>query len=68
MQADEIRALTADEIMTRLDDAREELMNLRFRASTGELTDPNQLRVTRRLIARLLTVQHEKEKEVEGEA
>jgi len=68
MEADEIRDLSADEILSRLDDTREELMNLRFRAATGELTDTNQLRITRRLIARLLTVLQEKESEVEGEA
>ncbi len=68
MEADEIRDLSADEILSRLDDAREEMMNLRFRAATGELTDTNQLRITRRLIARLLTVLQEKENEVEGEA
>jgi large subunit ribosomal protein L29 len=68
MQADEIRDLTVDEIMNRLDDAREELMNFRFRSATGELTDTNQMRTTRRLIARLLTVLQEKQGEVEGEA
>lgn len=68
MQADEIRDLSVDEILSRLDDAREEQMNLRFRAATGELTDTNQMRTTRRLIARLLTVLQEKEREVEGEA
>jgi large subunit ribosomal protein L29 len=68
MEADEIRDLSADEILSRLDDTREEMMNLRFRAATGELTDTNQLRITRRLIARLLTVLQEKESEVEGEA
>jgi large subunit ribosomal protein L29 len=68
MQADEIRDLSVDEILSRLDDTREELMNLRFRSATGELTDTNQMRTTRRLIARLLTVLQEKEREVEGEA
>ena len=68
MNADEIRDLTVDEIHDRLDDAREELMKLRFQTATGELTDPNQLRTTRRLIARMMTILHEKENEVEGEA
>lgn len=68
MNADEIRDLTVDEIRDRLDDAREELMKLRFQTATGELTDPNQLRTTRRLIARMMTILHEKENEVEGEA
>jgi len=68
MEADEIRDLSIDEIRDRLDDAREELMKLRFQTATGELTDPNQLRTTRRSIARMMTILHEKEIEVEGEA
>ncbi len=68
MKAEEIRELTVDEIHERLDDAREELMKLRFQTATGELTDTNRLRITRRQIARLMTVLHEKENELEGEA
>lgn len=68
MNAEEIRELTADEIRERLDDAREELMKLRFQTATGELTDTNRLRVTRRQVARLMTVLHEKENKLEGEA
>jgi large subunit ribosomal protein L29 len=48
-------SLTTDELNTRLNDAREELMKLRFQQATGELSDTTRLRVTRRLIARLLT-------------
>ena len=68
MNAEEIRELTADEIRERLDDAREELMKLRFQTATGELTDTNRLRITRRQVARLMTVLHEKENKLEGEA
>jgi large subunit ribosomal protein L29 len=68
MNAEEIRELSADEIVSRLDDERESLMRLRFQVATGELTDPNQLRNTRRTIARLMTVLREKQAEVEGEA
>lgn len=68
MNAEEIRELTVDEIQERMDDAREELMKLRFQTATGELTDTNRLRITRRQIARFMTVLHEKAKELEGEA
>lgn len=70
MLADEIRDLETDEIETRLEDAREDLMKLRFQTATGELQDTNQLREARRLIARLLTVlkERENEPEEEGEA
>lgn len=62
MKADEIRKLSLDEIRTELDDAREELMKLRFQSATGELTDFNRLRIVRRKIARLLTILKEQER------
>jgi large subunit ribosomal protein L29 len=70
MDADEIRSLDAEEIQDELDDAREELMRLRFQVTTGELTDYNQLRFTRKKIARFLTILREREleEEMEGEA
>jgi large subunit ribosomal protein L29 len=70
MQADEIRELTTDEIVSRLEDAREELMKLRFQTATGELQDTNQLSITRKMIARLLTILNERssEPDLEGEA
>ena len=69
MKVDEIRPLSTDQINLRIDDAREELMNLRFQQATGELVDYTQLRHTRRLIARLFTVLKEREEEIvtEGE-
>ncbi len=60
MNAEEIRELSLDEIEDKILDAREELMRLRFQMATGELTDHNRLRYTRRLIARLMTVRNEK--------
>ena len=70
MKADEIRALSTDEIRSRLDENREEMMNLRFQQATGELVDFTRLRYTRRLIARFQTILKERENEaaLEGEA
>ena len=66
----ELRNLSVDELSARIEDAREELMNLRFRQATGELTDFNQIRRTRREIARMLTLirEIEIEAELEGES
>ena len=61
MKADEIRALSVDEIRTKLMDAREELMKFRFQQVTGQLTDTSRLRIVRREIARLSTLLHERE-------
>lgn len=70
MKADEIRALADDQIITTIDETREELMNLRFQQSTGELLDTSRLRATKRLLARLETILRERELEaaLEGES
>ena len=70
MKAEEIRGLTDDKIRAQIDESREELMNLRFQQSTGELLDTSRLRETRRLIARLETILNERAQEaaVEGES
>jgi large subunit ribosomal protein L29 len=57
----EIRNLSTDEIESKLNDAREELMNLRFQMAMGGLTDYTRLRYTRRNIARFMTVLNERE-------
>ena len=65
----DLRNLKAGEIETKLSDAREELMKLRFQAVTGQLTDSSRLRILRREIARMQTILREqKTAETEGEA
>ncbi|MGQ0601804.1 MAG: 50S ribosomal protein L29 [Anaerolineales bacterium] len=61
MTAEEIRALSADELKSKLDDAREELFKLRFQYRSGQLKDYTRLRVTRHNIARYATVLRERE-------
>jgi len=67
MKSSEIRALKSEEISSKLADAREELMKLRFQQVTGQLTDTSRLRIIRRNIARMETILRE-QAEVEGEA
>ena len=61
MKMYEVRALTDDQIRDELDKSYQELMNLRFREATNQLTDTNQPRKTRRDIARMLTCLRERE-------
>lgn len=61
MKIKEIRALPLEELKTKLADARQELMNLRFQIETGQQTDTSRLAITRREIARFMTVLHESE-------
>jgi large subunit ribosomal protein L29 len=68
MKSSEIRALKSEEINSKLADAREELMKLRFQQVTGQLTDTSRLRIVRRDIARMETILREQQAEVEGEA
>ncbi len=63
MKAQEIRAMTSDELAQRLDDAYEELFNLRFQFSTGQLENFNRLTEVKRDIARLKTIMRERELE-----
>ena len=52
--------MTNDQLAARLADTRQELFNLRFQSATGALEDTTRLRLTKREIARILTVQNER--------
>jgi len=62
MKAKEIRALSANEILAKIADTREELMKLRFQQVTGQLTDTSRLRALRRDVARMETILTETQK------
>ncbi len=70
MKTAEMKKLSTDELRSQLDEAREELMKLRFQQATGELVDFTRLRHQRRTVARFLTILREREFEaaLEGEA
>ena len=70
VKASELRNLKSGEIETKLSDAREELMKLRFQQVTGQLTDTSRMRVLRREIARMQTILREQPaaETAEGEA
>ncbi len=60
MNTSEIRLLSTEELNTKVTDARNELMNLRFQIVTGQLTDTSRLKITRRLIAQYETILSER--------
>jgi large subunit ribosomal protein L29 len=60
LRARDLRDLTDDEIERRLADTRQELFNLRFQSATGALENSARLRLAKREIARILTVQNER--------
>ena len=69
MKTSEIRLLSTEELKTKLNDTRNELMNLRFQVVSGQLTDTSRLKVLRRQIAVFETVLRQREIgiKVEGE-
>jgi large subunit ribosomal protein L29 len=56
MTAKEIRDLSSDEIGTKLNETRDQLLHLRLRKQTGQVEKTHELRNLRKTIARLNTV------------
>ena len=61
MKARQLRDLTDAELEHRLDEVRRELFNLRFQAATGSLESTARVKLTKRELARILTLRHERE-------
>jgi large subunit ribosomal protein L29 len=66
MKAEEIRGLNADELTARIAELEEERFRLKFRSGTEALDEPLRLRSIRRDIARLKTVQRERQLATRG--
>ncbi len=63
MKAIELRRFSYQELGEKLDEAKEELFNLRFQLATNQLDNTTRLREVRREIARISTVRREQELE-----
>jgi large subunit ribosomal protein L29 len=61
MKTHEIRQLSNDEIKKRIQDEEANLSHLKFQLATRQLASPVQVRLSRRLIAKLKTILVEKE-------
>jgi large subunit ribosomal protein L29 len=60
MKIDEIRAMTIDELYHELVRLRRHLFELQSQAVTEKLEDPSQLGKTKRDVARVLTILHQR--------
>jgi large subunit ribosomal protein L29 len=60
MRSDEFRALSDADLASRVRELEEERFRLRFRSATESLEDPLRLRVIRKDIARLKTIQRQR--------
>ena len=56
MKASEIKDLSMEEMLRKLDDLKEELFNLRFQHETGQLENPQKMKQAKRDIARVKTL------------
>jgi large subunit ribosomal protein L29 len=58
---DQLREATDAELDDRLSHVLESLFNLRFRLASGQIEDPKRVRKYRKAIARIKTIQRERE-------
>jgi large subunit ribosomal protein L29 len=60
MKADDVRAMTPDQLSDELMKLKKEQFNLRFQRATGQLENTGRVRIVRRDIARIKTVAAQK--------
>ena len=56
MQAKELRDLTSEELMSKLNDFKSELFSLRFQLATGQLENTARIKMVKKDIARVKTI------------
>jgi len=61
MKLEEMRALSIEELTKKVNDAHQELFNLRFRLSTRQLVNHRELPRVKKEIARMETIIREKQ-------
>lgn len=61
MKASEIKYLTDPELETKLSELKAELFNLRFQLTINQLDNPTRIKAVKKDIARIKTVQRERE-------
>ena len=61
MKVDEFRALNNEDLAKQLEEAHQELFNLRFRLAARQLVNHREVRMVKKKIARLKTIMRERE-------
>ncbi len=61
MKASEIKDMTSEEIVQKVDKLKQELFNLRFQAATAQIDNPMRINEVKKDIARAKTVLRERE-------
>lgn len=60
MKVNDIRELQTEEIVTKINEAKAELFNLRFQQATGNLEKPSRINELRKQVARMKTILRER--------
>lgn len=60
MKARDLRELSNDELMRKVQEWKRKLLNLRFQLASGQLTNTAEIKKTKRDIARALTILRER--------
>ena len=63
MKNNELRELSNEELIKKIEESKEELFNLRFSQATGSIEKPSRIRELRKLVARMKTILRERELE-----
>ena len=61
MKAKDIREMSNEELVKKLNETKQELFNLRFAHATGSLKNPMQLNTLKKDIAKIKTILRERE-------
>lgn len=61
MKTKEIRKLSTEELLKKIEANKEELFNLRFASATGNLEKPSRINELRKEVARMKTIIRERE-------
>jgi len=64
LKAEQIRALSDEELLKKLEEAREEFFNLRFRLVSRQLVNHREIPKAKRKIARMKTILRERELDI----
>ena len=61
MTSNELRQLTDEELLAKIEELKEELFNLRFSQANGSLENSARIRELRKTVARIKTILRERE-------
>ena len=67
MKVNELRKLTSEDLTKKITESKKELIDLRFKKSTGSLEKPSKIHELRKDVARMKTILRERELSEGGE-